>query len=289
MLYSWKIQDGNDDGARNSFTGDTVNKNTIDIGNWMFVNTFGVFRFPLSISYGAKIKSALLSLYLESSEGEIRKIHTVKIDYSKEVNALPLSYGLNRNYSLQNIIHSDIELIENEWNTFEITPLIETITNQYLWQKNYYIILRVSIDASNEIFRFGSADITSSSAALLTVDYNVPSLEISTNINYDESIILGIKDFKDDVTKLDDLLIHPEHLTFEYAREPESHGIGKEVPIKIDLSERLDFDTGEKLLKKVGGIFPFRYQKKNYNCILSSCNLDFDITYVNANISLVVI
>ena len=289
MIYSWKIQNGNDDGARNSFTGDTINGDSIPIGNWAFINTFGVFRFPLPISYGAEIKSALLSLYLESTEGKIRKFHTVKIDYSTETDALPLNYGLNRNYSMQNIIHSDIELFENDWNTFEITPLIETITNQFLWKKNYFIILRINIDANNEIFKFGSADITSTNAALLTIEYNVPSLEISCDTNYKESIIIGIKDFKEDVTRLDDLVIHPEHLTYEYAREPESHGIGKEIPIRIDLSERLDFNTGEKLLNKVGGIFPFRCQKKNYNCILSECNLDFQITFVNANISLVII
>ena len=93
MIYSWKIQNGNDDGSRNSFTGDTLNKSTIDIGNWMFINTFGVFRFSLPISYGAEIKSAMLSLYLESTEGKIQKFHTIKIDYSKEINALPLNYG----------------------------------------------------------------------------------------------------------------------------------------------------------------------------------------------------
>ena len=288
MIYSWKIQDGSDDGSRNSFTGDTLNKNTIDIGNWMFINTFGVFRFSLPISYGAETESAMLSLYLESTEGK-QKFHTIKIDYSKEINALPLGYGLNRNYSLLNATHSDIELFENDWNTFEITPLIEAITNQYLWQKDYFVVLRINIDANNEIFKFGSADIISTSAAILTVDYNVPNLEISSNVNYKESVTIGIKDFKEDVTKLDDLIIHPEHLTFEYAREAESHGIGKEVPVRIDISERLDFKTGEKLLNKVGGIFPFKCQKKNYNCILSECNLDFQIAFVNANITLVII
>jgi hypothetical protein len=103
MIYSRKISSGSDDGDRNSFSGDSLYRDSILIGNFTFIEVFGVVRFPLNIGKGADIASAFLSLYLSSIEGELKNPHYILIDYSLEDDSLSLNYGLNRSYSSNNI------------------------------------------------------------------------------------------------------------------------------------------------------------------------------------------
>jgi hypothetical protein len=129
MIYSRKISSGSDDGDRNSFSGDSLYRDSILIGNFAFIETFGVVRFPLNIGKSADILSASLSLYLSSIEGGLKDSYNIQIDYSMEDNALSLNHGLNRKYSYENtkIKHN---LILNGWNNLSIKKLIQEIVNR---------------------------------------------------------------------------------------------------------------------------------------------------------------
>ena len=290
MMYSIKIANGEEDGDRNSFSGDSLNRENILIGDYSFIKTWGVVRFPLNIGKGADILSASLSLYLSSIEGELKDSYNIQIDYSIEDNALSLNHGLNRKYSYENIKIKH-KLTLNDWNNLKITGLVSDIVNREKWQKGNHIAIRIRIpDTKNELFRFGSADGDPSSAAILNVEHDIPDIEILEFSLITESILIGKGEFiNKDIIKLGDLELHPENATFLNKAELQAFGIQKESPAEIDLDERIDFLTANKILNMVGGIFPFACQGQKFNCILQSCNLDFAINYVNVSISLIVI
>jgi hypothetical protein len=288
MIYSWKIQDGNNDGSHNSFTGDTINKNTIDIGNWMFVNSYGVFRFPIDIANGTKIEYALLTIYLEDTKGKISTKQDIQITCSDEINAFPLQYGLDRQYYLYDIKYNDIKLVKDDFNSFEITPLIKYIINKPLWKKGNYIAIKVNIpDAYNEIFQFGSADLNNPSSAIITIQYDEIELAIKTKINHKESVLSFGNEKIDENVIIGDLPLHPERISYEFEREPNFYSLGKDMPTRISISERMDFESGNKLLSCVGKILPFKCQEKKFNCIVESITADYDINYVNVSLSLI--
>jgi len=290
MIYSRKISSGSDDGDRNSFSGDSLYRDSILIGNFAFIETFGVVRFPLNIGKGADISNAKLSLYLSSIEGELKNPYNILISYSIENDALPLSYGLNRHYSSKNV-RIKHNLILNDWNNFDIKKLIQEIVNKEKWEKGNHLILRIQIpDAKGELFRFGSADGDPSSAAILNVEHDLPDIEILEFSLIKESILIGKGEFIDkSIIKLGNLELHPENATFLNKAELQAFGIQRESPAEIDLDERTDFISANKILDMVGGIFPFSIQGEKINVIIQSCNLDFSVSYVNMSLSLIVI
>jgi len=291
MIYSTKITNGEEDADRNSFSGDSLNRENILIGDYSFIKTHGALRFLLSIGKGADIKSATLSLYLSSIEGERKKdIYTILIDYSNENDTLPLKFGLNRSYSSNNI-RIKYNLILNGWSNLNIKKLIQEIVNREKWEKENHIILRVQIpDAKGELFRFGAADGDPSSAAILNVEYNLPDIEIYETILIEESILVGKGEFiGKDIIRLGDLELHPENATFLNKAELQAFGIQKESPAEIDLDERVDFETANNILNKIGKVLPFSCQEQKFNCILQSCNLDYSINFVNMTLTLIVI
>ena len=290
MIYSTKITTGNNDADRNSFTSDSINRDSILMGNYAFIKTWGVLRFLLSIGKGADITSAVLSLYLSSIEGELKNPYNILIDYSMEDNALPLSYGLDRHYSTTNV-KKKYDLAINGWNNFDISSLIQEMVDRKNWEKGNYIVLRTQIpDAKGELFRFGAADGNPASAAILNVEHDLPEIEIYESSSIRESILIGKGEFIDkSIIKLGNLELHPENATFLNKAELQAFGIQRESPAEIDLDERIDFLTANKILNMVGGIFPFACQGQKFNCILQSCNLDFSVSYVNMSLSLITI
>ena len=105
-----------------------------------------------------------------------------------------------------------------------------------------------------------------------------------------ESILIGKGEFIDkSIIKLGNLELHPENATFLNKAELQAFGIQRESPAEIDLDERTDFRSANKILDMVGGIFPFSIQGEKFNVIIQSCNLDFSVSYVNMSLSLIVI
>lgn len=289
MIYSYKIMDGNDDGYFNTISGTSINSSNLPVGNWYFINSISAFRFKIPIDYGAQINSAFLTLFLEETEGEIKNNHKIKIYISNELNAAPLSYGINRDYNiLHKIEYDNVKLQENNWNSFEITPIIDYIVNRPGWNNNNYIVLKLEIDCKNEIFKFGSADIIPTNSAILTIEYNSDKFELSDKINFRINNYIVKKSIDKDII-LDDIEMHPEGVSFTYNTEEKAYSLGIDQPVSINLEERTDFDIGYWFLNRVGFIMPFKFFNDCYNVILQNIDLNYSINYVDINMDLIII
>jgi len=288
MIYSYKIEDGGEDGDHNSLTGTTVYKETVDIGKWMFVKSFGGFRFKIPLEYGTSIDAALLTLYLDSVEGKQSDRQDIIFYVSTERDALPLSYGIDRKYSDIFVRYDNVKLEENNWNTFEITPLINKKVNEYQWHSNNHILIKVDINVNNELYRFGSADIVPTSAAILTIEYNNPTLIIESDENYNEDVYVLKTEYPVQDVVLGELELHPEEISFEYTKTEKNYNLGVSS-LGVKIKERMNFNEGNILSEYVGRIVPFKCFDDYFNAIVSSCNLDYDFSFVNVNLSLIII
>ena len=107
-----KIQEGKNDGDFNNLTGTTTSRGCVQIGDWAFTNSVGLFYFSFSTSLQKlKIKNAIFSIYVENYEGfnKENKPVSISIDISNEKNAKSLRYGINRIFILEKTYLKDLK------------------------------------------------------------------------------------------------------------------------------------------------------------------------------------
>ena len=279
-----KIQDGKDDGDSNNLTGTTTNRGYVQIGDWAFTNSVGLFYFSFPISLQKlKIKTAILSIYVENYEGFIKenKQVSVSIDISNEKNAKSLRYGINRIFILEKIYLK--ELKTNCFINFDISDILKKVK-----KADRSLLLRIKIkNAKNQIWNISSADdnIFGSAQIIITTD---DLIKMEENIKISDEIVCKNYNYEKEVYKIGDILLHPSHISVNGNSIINPYYTIASDQLSISISEKIKFEDSNKMLNIIGKHLPFFTPDGVYNCIVESCSLKFNVSWIDLSLNFII-
>jgi hypothetical protein len=292
-----KINNGENDGDVNSITGTSIDRGSVNIGNWALIDSDGIFRFALPISAGTKIKKAILCLYPESfkcfpeQEEKNLKIKKIEISASNEFDAQPLSYGCNRTFiGKKNYYNYNLKLYE--FNYFDITSIIQLIIDGEGWKKDNHILLKVQIKREqNKLVKIASADENEFGATELIIDLSAKQVfELNEDFNFsDELILVETKRKYQDEYRLGDMQIFPDRISFSKSILPSIYKIENEKNFELIIELKADFESVSKFLNLVGKRLIFATPDEINNSLVKSCSISYNITYVDLVLNLIII
>ena len=286
MKILCKIDDGKNDGDSNNLTGTTSSRGFLIIGDWSVSKSVGLFHFSLPVSLQKlNIKNATFIIYIENyksfAEEEKTKPVQISIDISNEKNAKSLEYGGNRIFISEKKYFKKLET--NSFIKFNISEVLEKSKAD----KN--LLLRIKINnVRNQLWKISSADYNTFGAAEIIIETD-ELVEIEENTKISDEIICKDSDYEKGIYKVGDLILHPSHITTTGNSNIGIYTINPTDNFQINISEKIKFGDAIKFLDIVGKQLPFFTPDEIYNCIVESCSLSYNISWIDLTLNLIIL